>query len=170
MFEECVRDATFKEGNESVGYISKTKKVLEMAVDNIVKQLVPAGSKMKCHVSISTEEEVPTNRSTDDVDNNCSTSVVLTTTGVLREEGSESSSVTTTDEEDSTPSLVEEMSGAPVIDDIAPVCLETTESKKKTKLMTDMGTEMVTRIVSMSLHERRSVLAAYCKNHSKKTV
>ena len=130
LFEECVRDATFKEGNESIGSISKTKKVLEMAVDNIVKQLVPAGSKMKCHVSISTEDEVPMNKSTDDVGNNCSTSEVLTTTGVLREEGSESSSIATTNEEDSIPSLVDEMSEAPVIDDIVPVCLETTQSKK----------------------------------------
>ena len=133
LFQECVRDATFKEGKESIGSISKTKKVLEMAVDNIVKQLVPAGSKMKCHVSISTEDEVPMNKSTDDVDNNCSTSEVLTTIGVLREEGSESSSIATTDEDDSPPSLVEEMSEAPVIDDIVPICLETNPKQKKEK-------------------------------------
>ena len=53
------------------------------------------------------------------------------------------------------------------------VSKSTKKSRSKDKfqaLINDMGQEMVGRIRKMTRKERRPVLAAFCKNHSKTTV
>ena len=164
MCQGCDRIGILKEGKEPTESFSRTRKALKTAVDMIVKQMIPAGSKMKCHLLISTEDEVHINKLQTGTGNNSSQPEVLNITAALR------GGTSMTQVGDSAPSLVDEVfPGATTVEDV-PVCLETASSKKCSKLMTAMGTDLVTRLVSMPLYKRRGILAAYCKDHSKATV
>ena len=170
MCQGCDCNCMLKEGKESSESFSKTKKALNTAVDMIIKQLTPAGSKMKCHFVFSTEDEVPINKLPAGIGNNSSQRGVLNRAPVLRDRTSFDLSTAMSQVGDSAPSLVDEVfRAAPIVDDV-PVCVETVSSKKYRKLMTAMGTDLVTRLVSMPLYKRRAILAAYCKDHSKVTV
>ena len=62
------------------------------------------------------------------------------------------------------------MSPITVFSDSVDLCGESIYTKKKNALKEAMGSDLISRLLLMTIYEQRSILASFCEDYSKKTI
>ena len=149
---------------------------LEISEYCIVKEVVPHSKKIKCRISYTIEEQ-PGIKSFTELTDLFPVSLFTNTVSVQQKEvpvPHENTTIpTVTGNCSDSDSLSDgcSMSGSDSDeDDPMVLCQETRMNQNMKSLKEAMGSDLLSRIKEMSVHERRSVLSSFCLNHSKETI